>query len=102
MRIRIGTTTTEVIATTEIVGTTTTTTEVIATTEIVVVGTTTITEVLATAEIVGTITTTIIEVVGTTTTDAIGLKTGFSHFTTHINMIEQLQYQQYIAFVIDG
>ena len=32
----------------------------------------------------------------------LGLKTGFSHFTTHINMIEQLQHQQYIAFVIDG
>ena len=32
----------------------------------------------------------------------LGLKAGFSHFTTHINMIEQLQHQQYIAFVIDG
>ena len=32
----------------------------------------------------------------------LGLKAGFSHFTTHFNMIEQLQHQQYIAFVTDG
>ena len=32
----------------------------------------------------------------------LGLKSGFSHFSAHINMTEQLQHQQYIAFVIDG
>ena len=32
----------------------------------------------------------------------LGLKAVFSRFTTYINMIEQLEQQQYTAFVIDG